>query len=130
MNEKTKKYIQEQNQEMLQTIRNHFSLPTFQDDIAQDEVPDVLNYFLLVYGDIESVDGSKSLSQEIFVVYVCEDNDFVDEQSIDVISMISNVKGINFKRTMKRRLQKKDQDEYLDQVTFIFNRKMPYECKI
>lgn len=115
---------------MLQTIRNHFSLPTFQDDIAQDEVPDVLNYFLLVYGDIESVDGSKSLSQEIFVVYVCEDNDFVDEQSIDVISMISNVKGINFKRTMKRRLQKKDQDEYLDQVTFIFNRKMPYECKI
>ncbi|WP_078430481.1 hypothetical protein [Alkalihalobacterium alkalinitrilicum] len=130
MNDKTKKMLKEQNEEIYNSLQNHFELPTFQDDIADDEVPSEFNYFLIVYGDFEPTETKRTLIQECYVVYVCEDNDLVDEQTIDVISTISNVKGLNFVGTQKRRLQKKDQDDYVDQVTIVFNRKVPYECKV
>lgn len=122
--------IKEQNEAIFNHLLEHFQLPTFQDDIAEDEVPSKHNYFLIVYGDIGKTPSERILLQDIYVVYVCEDNDEVDEDTIDVISLISSVKGVEFSSTSKRRLQKKDQDDYLDQVTIIFKRKLPYECRV
>lgn len=130
MNEKQKAYLNKQNTAIFKTLSDHFKLPLFQDDVADDEVPKNYNYFLLIYGDIESTSTTKTLVQDIYVIFVTENNELVDEQTLDIISVISNVPGINFNRSLKQRLQKKDKDEFLDQVTVIFRRKMTYECKI
>jgi hypothetical protein len=133
MNEKQKTYMKKQQKGVYDNLSTYFNLPIFEDDVAEDEeqnLPNDHNYFLLIYGDIESTESTGYLSQEIYVTYITEDNEFVDEQTLDIISLVSNVPGINFSRSIKQRLQKKDTDDYLDQVTVIFRRKMTYECKI
>jgi hypothetical protein len=130
VNEKQKAYIKKQNMGIYENLSSHFQLPIFQDDIAENEYPTEYNYFLLIYGDIESTESIGYLSQEIYVTYITEDNEFVDEQTLDIISLVSNIPGINFNRSIKQRLQKKDIDDFLDQVTVIFRRKMTYECKV
>ncbi len=130
MNEKQKTYLIKQNTAIFKNLSDHFELPIFQDDVADDEVPKKYNYFLLIYGDIESTTTTKTLVQEVYVIFITENNELVDEQTLDIISVVSNVPGINFNRSLKQRLQKKDKDEYLDQVTVIFRRKMTYECKV
>lgn len=127
MNEKAKRKIGMQNDSVFQKLSTHFKIPVFQDDIAEDEVPSSHNYFLIIYGDITNPDDKKSLVQEVIVVYVTENNDYVDENTIDIISLISSISAIDFDRTIKQRLQKKDTDEYLDQVEVIFKRKIPYD---
>nr|BDD47235.1 hypothetical protein 9 [Bacillaceae bacterium] len=130
MNEKTKRVMGEQSTGIFQNLSTHFNIPVFQDDIAEDEIPENYNYFLIVYGDITGLEANKTLNQEIVIVYVTENNDQVDEETVDIISHISSVKAVDFERTIKQRLQKKDTDEYIDQVSIIFRRKIPYECKI
>lgn len=130
MNEKQKAYIQKQNTLLYDRLLEYFHLPIFQDDVAEDEYPTDYNYFLVIYGDIESTDSTGQLSQEIYVTYISENNENVDEQTLDIISIVSNVTGVRFDRSTKQRLQKKDTDEYLDQVTCVFRRKMTYECKV
>lgn len=131
MNEKQKIHLKKQNKLLYDSLSTHFNLPIYQDDLAEDEYPTDYNYFLLIYGDWESTDSVGSIYQEIYVVFISEGNDLVDEETLDIISLItSSVPGTTFNRALKQRLQKKDTDEYLDQVTVIFRRKMSYECKI
>jgi hypothetical protein len=133
MNEKQKTYMKKQQKGVYDNLSTYFNLPIFEDDVAEDEeqnLPNDHNYFLLIYGDIESTESIGHLTQEFYVTYITEDNEFVDEQTLDIISLVSNVPGINFSRSIKQRLQKKDTDDFLDQVTVIFRRKMTYECKV
>jgi hypothetical protein len=131
MNEKQKVYLKKQNTLLYDSLSTHFNLPIYQDNLAEDEYPTDYNYFLLIYGDWESTDSVGSIFQEIYVVFISEGNDFVDEETVDIISLItSNVPGTTFNRSLKQQLKKKDTDDYLDQVTVIFRRKMSYECKI
>ncbi|MCV9886241.1 hypothetical protein [Metabacillus halosaccharovorans] len=130
MNEKQKNYLKKQNKGIYDNLTAHFNLPIFQDDLAEDEYPNGYNYFLLIFGDFESTDSINQVSQEIYVVYVTEGNDLVDEHTLDILTLISSVPGISFDRSIKQRLQKKDTDEFLDQVTVIFKRKMSHECKV
>jgi uncharacterized protein YuzB (UPF0349 family) len=130
VNEKAKKLMKEQSEGVYDTLKNHFNLPVFQDDIAEDEIPSEFNYFLLVYGDMTPTDTSRNLIQEVYVTYITENNDMVDEETVDIISLISILKNIDFVRSIKQRLQKKDTDDYIDQVDIIFKRKIPYGCQI
>lgn len=120
----------EQSESIYQSLSAHFNIPVFQDDIAEDETPDTLKYLLIVYGDITGLETRKTLNQEVVIVYISENNDLVDEDTIDIISIVTNVKAVEFDRTIKQRLQKKDTDEYVDQVSVYFKRKIPYECTI
>lgn len=131
MNEPAKRLIKEQNKLILQVLGDHFGLPVFQDNINEDEVPADHNYFLIVYGDIGRTDNQKSsgkhLSQDIYVVYLSEKNDNVDESSLDIISLIEGIKAISFNRTTKERVQKAETSEFVERVTLTFTRMIKYD---
>lgn len=134
MNDRAKVFIKEQNSKIPQVLKDHFDLPVFQDNINDDEVPANHNYFLIVYGDIgrteEQKSSGKHLSQEIYVVYLSENNDNIDENSLDIISLVEGVKAITFQRTTKERVQKADTSEFVDRVTYIFSRMIRYDRSI
>jgi hypothetical protein len=131
MNERSKALIKQQNKAIPQELKDHFGLPVFQDNINNDEVPPDHNYFLIVYGDIGRSEDQKStgkhLSQDIYVVYLSEKNDEIDENCIDIISLVEGVKSISFQRTTKERVQKAETSEFVDRVTLIFTRMIKYE---
>lgn len=129
MNEKSKVKMGEQVDLINNNLSTYFQLPIFQDEVAEDELPKEFNYFLIVYGDMEP-SGNKAVNQEINVIYVTENNDQVDEDTIDIISLVQKVSNVTFVRTIKQRGQKKETDEFVDQVTVVFDRKIPYECQI
>jgi hypothetical protein len=134
MNERAKALIKQQNIMIPQVLGDHFGLPVFQDNINDDEVPANHNYFLIVYGDIGRTDAQKStgkhLRQDIYVVYLSENNDDVDESCLDIISLVEGVKAISFERTTKERVQKADTSEFVDRVTLIFTRLIKYDRPI
>ncbi|MGE6756265.1 hypothetical protein ACQKFO_23020 [Rossellomorea sp. NPDC071047] len=134
MNERSKELIKEQNRTIPQVLADHFELPVFQDNINNDEVPPDHNYFLIVYGDISRSENQKAtgkhLSQDIYVVYLSEKNDEVDENCIDIISLVEGVKATSFQRTTKERVQKADTSEFVDRVTLIFSRMIKYERSV
>lgn len=130
MNERSKERMERQHNGIYDGLSNTFSLPVFVDELAEDEFPDKFNYFFILYGDFRKTQSVKHLLQDVYIVYVTEDNPSVETTTLDVITVISKVAGIEFNRTMKERLQKDDVDSYVDQVTFVFTRKVAYECAI
>ncbi len=130
MNEKSKKRMNKQHQRIKEDLSLLFDLPVYQDDLAEDEYPTDYNYILVVYGAFNKTDTTRDLTQEIYVVYVTENNPNVETETLDLITTMVNIKGINFKRTVKERLQKDDTDDFIDQVTCIFSRRVVIECKI
>ncbi|KZR58454.1 hypothetical protein A3781_17345 [Bacillus badius] len=117
-------------------LGSHFSLPVYEDEIAEDEEEQLLNFntynfFILEMGDFRpSGKPSTSILQEIMIDYYSENRDDVDEVTIDVISLVSSIKGVKFTGTQKQRLQVKDLDRYIDRVTFLFRRVIPIECTV
>lgn len=130
MNQRSKQRMKRQHDEIYNNLTDTFKLPVFVDEVAEDETPESYNYFFIMYGDFRRTESVKYLLQEIYVIYVTEDNPKVEEDSLDVITVVSKVGGIEFNRTVKERLQKDDMDSYIDQVTFIFTRKVSYECAL
>jgi len=130
MNDKQKVYMQKQQTKLYNDLSTTFNLPVFEDEIAEDEALSKANYFLIVYGDMVAGKSEISVSQEVYVVYVSEENADVETTTLDILTVVSKVRGYNFKRTVKERLQKGETDEYVDQVTLIFRRMLKYECQI
>lgn len=120
--------MEKQHKEIYDNLSNTFNLPVFEDELAESEYPSSLNYFYIIYGDFRKTESIKHLLQEIYIVYVSEDNPNVETTTLDIITVVSNVGGVEFNRTVKERLQKDDSDSYVDQVTLIFTRKVAYEC--
>lgn len=131
LNEKSKKLMQKQVDLIIEGLETHFSLPILQDDLAEDEYKNLKEYkfFILVFGDMNKT-GEQHISQEILVNYVSENNENIDEDTIDIVSLVSKVNAVDFVRTIKQRGQKKDTDEFVDQVTLVFNRKIKYDCPV
>ncbi|WP_088033533.1 hypothetical protein [Evansella clarkii] len=128
MNEKSKERMIKQQTAIYQGLVNEFGMPVVEDELSSDELPSTFNHFFIVYGDFQKTDSATVLLQEIYIVYLSEDNPEVETFTLDVISTISKVNGVEFNRTVKERLKKKDSDDYIDQVTLIFNRKVKYDC--
>jgi hypothetical protein len=127
MNEKSKLRMERQQQAIYDNLTQTFNLPVFEDELGEDELPDTFNYFYIIYGDFRKTEAVGVLLQEIYVVYVTEDNPDVETTTLDVITMVSKVNGVVFERTAKERYQKNDTDEFVDQVNVIFSRKIAYE---
>jgi len=127
MNEKSKQRMKDQQQAIHDGLSSTFNLPVFEDEISESELPDQLNLFFVIYGDFQKTESPYFLLQEIYVVYVSEDNANVETTTIDIISIVDKINAISFDRTSKERLQKKDSDTYIDQVTVVFKRKVAYE---
>jgi hypothetical protein len=132
VNEKTKKYMREQIDALVNGLKNHFNLPVFEDEVAEDEEEQLSSYNCFVFetGEFRKTNDIKKVIQNIRVYYYSEDQDNVDEQTIDIISIVSSIKGITFTSSVKERLQEKDTDRFIDRVTLTFERVIPIECSI
>lgn len=127
MNEKAKRVMNDQQTSIIQKLESTFEIPVVEDELTEDEVKGDLDNFLIIYGDFVKVQSKNQLNQEVYVIYLSENKADLETMSVDVISTISAVKALEFVKTIKRRTQKNDTDSYIDQITFIFKRLVPYE---
>lgn len=130
VNEKQITYMKGQKQNIYDGIKNTFNLPTFEDEFAEDEKPADNNFFLIVYGDMRKTDSPQTVKQDIYIVYSSENNPDVDVTTLNVLTVASKVKGIEFERSIRERIQKADTDYYYDRVTLIFSRSLRKEVTI
>ncbi|WP_257145211.1 hypothetical protein [Bacillus paramycoides] len=132
MNEKSKKLMKEQRKGIKEALENGFKLLVVEDELAEDEESQLTeegyNCFILEYGEFQSSSNERTLSQNIYISYLSESQDDLDEQVIDIISLISKVKMVSFVVTKSDRLQVKDTDRYIDRVVFTYKRVIPLEC--
>lgn len=135
MNERTKRLMSEQKSTIFNNLKTQFNLEVFEDEIAEDEEEkllksDTYNCFIITTGNFSPTESGRTVSQDIVIEYYSENRDDVDERTIDVISIVSAVKGVSFRNTRKQRLQVKDTDRYIDLVILTFRRMMPIECPV
>lgn len=132
MNEKSKKLMKEQRKGIKEALDNGFKLLVVEDELAEDEESQLTeegyNCFILEYGEFQPSSNERTISQNIYISYLSENQDDLDEQVIDIISLISKVKMVSFVVTKSDRLQVKDTDRYIDRVVFTFKRVIPIEC--
>jgi hypothetical protein len=127
MNEKSKSRMEKQQQAIYDNLKSTFNLPVYEDELGESEQPTIYNHFYIIYGDFRKTSAVGILIQEIYVVYVTENNPSVETTSLDIITTVSKVSGVEFVNTAKERYKKKDVNEYIDQVNLIFARKIAYE---
>lgn len=124
---KTKSKMQEQIEALL-TALNTFNIPVFEDDLAEDEEAEFkkkkYNFFIYETGDMVKSDDKKSINQDVIVYYYSENQDDLDEKTVDIISALSDVKMLTLERTQKQRLRRKDKDSYVDRIVFIYTRRI------
>lgn len=130
MNEKQKEYMKKQSNRLVSDLEKEFGLTVYVDEKSDDEITNATDHFLIVHGDMRAVESKNQLYQDVFVVYVSRYNPSVEETTLDVITIGSRVNGFNFKRTMKERVQLGETNDFLDQVTIMFRRKLSYECAV
>lgn len=127
MNEKAKRVMNDQQASIIEKLESAFNVNVVEDELSDDEINGSLDNFLIIYGDFSKVEAKNQLNQEIYVIYLSENKADLEIMSVDIISTLSSVRAMEFVKTIKRRTQKNDTDSYIDQITFVFKRLVPYE---
>ncbi len=113
-------------------LDDHFKLLVVEDELAEDEEEEMAeegyNCFLIEYGEFQPSSNERTISQNVYITYLSEKQDDLEEQIIDIISLISGVKRLLFVSSKSDRFQMKDTDRYIDSVVFTFKRVIPLEC--
>ncbi|WP_245003023.1 hypothetical protein [Bacillus nitratireducens] len=132
MNEKSKKLMKEQRKGIKKALEDGFRLLVVEDELAEDEESQLTeegyNCFILEYGEFRASSNERTISQNIYVSYLSENQADLDEQVIDIISWVGKVKMVSFVVSKSDRLQVKDTDRYIDRVVFTLKRVIPLEC--
>ncbi|WP_230396890.1 hypothetical protein [Bacillus cereus] len=132
MNEKPKKLMKEQRLGIKTKLDDYFKLLVVEDELAEDEEEEMAeegyNCFLIEYGEFQPSSNERTISQNVYITYLSEKQDDLEEQIIDIISLISGVKRLLFVSSKSDRFQMKDTDRYIDRVVFTFKRVIPFEC--
>ncbi|ANC20952.1 hypothetical protein WR52_20015 [Bacillus cereus] len=113
-------------------LDDYFKLLVVEDELAEDEEEEMAeegyNCFLIEYGEFQPSSNERTISQNVYITYLSEKQDDLEEQIIDIISLISGVKRLLFVSSKSDRFQMKDTDRYIDRVVFTFKRVIPFEC--
>ncbi|WJE54324.1 hypothetical protein QRE66_08840 [Bacillus cereus] len=132
MNDKAKTLMKEQKKGIKTELEERFELLVVEDELAEDEEEllqqEGYNCFTIEYAEIQPSSNERTVSQTVYITYLSENQDDLDEQTIDIISLVSKVKKVSFVISKKDRLQVKDTDRYIDRVVFTFRRMIPIEC--
>ncbi|MDY8162688.1 hypothetical protein [Bacillus thuringiensis] len=132
MNEKPKKLMKEQRLGIKTKLDDYFKLLVVEDELAEDEEEEMAeegyNCFLIEYGEFQPSSNERTISQNVYITYLSEKQDDLEEQIIDIISLISGVKRLLFVSSKSDRFQMKDTDRYIDRAVFTFKRVIPFEC--
>lgn len=129
MNEKAKQLMEKQNLQIIEKLSSHFGVEVYQDDIGEDEENDAFHFFVFETGEMTAADSEDFLKQDIFVHYVSENRDDIDERTLDIISILRGIKFI-FVKTFKNRYKKGDTDAYVDRITVQMRRRIKIGCQI
>ncbi|MEH7490833.1 hypothetical protein [Neobacillus niacini] len=134
MNEKTKRLMHKQKEGIFNSLQTHFTLPVFEDEMAEDEEKQLdkkgYNCFIFETSEFQTTEDIKKLKQNIYVSYYSENKDDVDETTIDIISVLTPIKGVTFSSSKKERLQMKETDRFIDRVRLTFTRVIPIEYQV
>lgn len=113
-------------------LDDYFKLLVVEDELAEDEEEEMAeegyNCFLIEYGEFQPSSNERTISQNVYITYLSEKQDDLEEQIIDIISLISGVKRLLFVSSKSDRFQMKDTDRYIDRAVFTFKRVIPFEC--
>lgn len=113
-------------------LDDYFKLLVVEDELAEDEEEEMAeegyNCFLIEYGEFQPSSNERTISQNVYITYLSEKQDDLEEQIIDIISLISGVKRLLFVSSKSDRFQMKDTDRFIDRVVFTFKRVIPLEC--
>lgn len=128
-NEKEKQRLAVQIKKIKESLEDNFNLPLFQDAVAEDELPENFNYFILETGEIEVVNEPKySVNQAIYITFYSENREDLTGDALDIISLIQT-SNMRFRRTDLNHLKLENQDRYIDQLSFTFARILKSGCK-
>ncbi|GGD05408.1 hypothetical protein [Pontibacillus salipaludis] len=130
MNQRSKDMINKQNAAIYTKLKDTFNLPVFQDEVAEDERPERLNLFLIKYGKWALGEDKRHLEQDVFVTYLVEASNTIETDVLDIIYAVSSITLIQFVDSQRDRGQKRDTEEFVDQINFIFKRSIKYECPV
>ncbi|QUG86856.1 hypothetical protein GSN03_11265 [Bacillus nitratireducens] len=124
--------MKEQRKGIKKALEDGFRLLVVEDELAEDEESQLTeegyNCFILEYGEFRASSNERTISQNIYVSYLSENQADLDEQVIDIISWVGKVKMVSFVVSKSDRLQVKDTDRYIDRVVFTLKRVIPLEC--
>lgn len=129
MNDKMKQRIRQQNQQIVDELSAYFGVNVYQDDVAEDEEEDTYHFFVFETGEMVAREGVGNITQDVYVHYISENRDDIDEQTLDIITILQGIK-FTFVRSQKERYQKGETDAYLDRVTVQVRRKIKLECPV
>lgn len=128
-NEKEKQRLAVQIKNIKESLEDNFNLPLFQDAVAEDELPENFNYFILETGEIEVINEPKySVNQAIYITFYSENREDLTGDALDIISLIQT-SNMRFRRTDLNHLKLENQDRYIDQLSFTFARILKSGCK-
>lgn len=103
----------------------------FADSLSEDEFKAAgMKYFIYANGDYSTPEDSSdeySMSQEVDVIWVSENREFVDGDILDIAALI---KGAALKITaiQKEHRQLENQDRFIDIATFTCSRLIKVGC--
>ncbi|HEK9101976.1 TPA: hypothetical protein SUB30_003375 [Bacillus pseudomycoides] len=124
--------MKEQKKGIKTGLEERFKLLVVEDELAEDEEEQLqqegYNCFTIEYSEFQPSSNERTVSQTVYISYLSEKQDNLDEQILDIISLVSKVKKVSFVMAKSDRLQVKDTDRYIDRVVFTFRRMIPIEC--
>lgn len=123
MNDRMKELLRKQNKQIVDSLSSHFNLNVYQDDIAEDEEKDSYEFFIFETGEMATTDSEGFITQEVYVHFVSENRDDLDECTLDIISILKSIK-FNFVRSVKARYQKGETDSFVDRVSIQVRRRI------
>lgn len=131
MNDKEKERLKNQTIEKMKLLESHFSIPTFQDFLSEDEkkeLKDDYNYFIFEEDEITIADKDKyTLGQNVYITFYSENRSYLTGDQIDIITLLHN-NLFRFNGTDVNHLKLDNQDRYIDQIVFSFVRILRSGC--
>lgn len=130
MIEKALSNYQKVNLKIIENLET-FALPIFQDTVQADERPDLLNLFIVLFGNWNTIDdGKRQLQQDVYVIYLSENRDDVDEMTIKIAHQLKIGNMLKFVSSEKDYVQKSGTEQYVDRVIMKFARNggVVFEC--
>jgi hypothetical protein len=128
-----KERLEKANKFLIKTIEDLSGLSIFQDTVSDDQLSEIeeaqggYHYFRFETGGFSMADNRAELSQLVLLAFYSENRDDLDDFSLDIISALHG-KVYSFESSKKVAIQKGKQDAYIDEIQFIFRRRIPYGC--
>ena len=129
MNKKSKEYLEKLNDMLFSSLKEAVpGVNIYQDSVSEDEEDlKKIHHFIFETGGFTKPETIGSLSQDVTVYYFSEGRDDLDSVALDIISKMEDNKHV-FVRSTKEGYPKGEADNYVDQLTFTFSRKVKYGC--